>query len=97
MSDNVVFLPGVNIEVTPEEPGETEPNPRIVELLEKTLEEAKSGEVRDIAIAGVSQTKEGPVLFYRWYGEEEYGSLAGSVAGLAFDLQWQRFKEMDED
>jgi hypothetical protein len=54
--------------------------PETVELLERALEKAKSGELRSVAIAGIKQNSN---ALTQWHSEGELFALCGAVSWLS--------------
>lgn len=73
---NVMQLPGAP---TPE----TDPVPETVELIERMLEKAKSGEIRSVAVA---YTLEGRGTITNWHNNGEFYVLMSSVAVLHHEM-----------
>lgn len=58
--------------------------PGVVQLLEEILERAKAGEIRSIAIAGVTLARGSTTA---WHHENDCFTLAGVVGSLNYRIQ----------
>lgn len=67
----------------------------IVGLLEETLERARRGEIKDIAIVAALHDSDGPQFWHGYSAEVAYGTLLAGVSALAFDLHYQRYMDAD--
>lgn len=66
----------------------------IIDILEDALEKARSGEMKDVAVAAVlKRDGEDPTMWCKYWAEAQYGTLVGSVSALAFDLHYRRYGE----
>ena len=69
---NVVQFPGVTSAL--------EPVPEVVQQLEDLLARAKTGEIREVAIAAVTDQKS---ITTAWHHENDYFRLVGAVSWLS--------------
>jgi hypothetical protein len=68
----------------------------VIEILEATLEKARAGRLKDVAIVTAeADPEEGPMHVYAYYGQGAFATLVAGVAALAFDLQYDRHKDAE--
>lgn len=63
----------------------------IIELLEETLEKARLGHVRDIAIVVALRDDDGPQFWHAYLGNAAYATIVAGVSALQFDLHYRRY------
>ncbi len=66
-----------------------------IELLEKALEMARAGKIRDVAVVAAVRDEDGPQFWHGYYGDGAYATLLAGVSALTFDLHYRRYKEAE--
>jgi len=66
-----------------------------ISILEKQLERARRGELRDVAVITAYHDEDGPGFSFHYHGYGHYAGLLAGVSALTFNMHITRCEELD--